>query len=84
MSEGRRWTFSLQSDLEQLGAKVATLGDVALVMIDPITSYMGRVDADGISERTLRRANKALGVETRKVGFPGGWAWQLPDEGGQQ
>jgi archaellum biogenesis ATPase FlaH len=32
----------------------------------------------GIAERTLRRAAKRLGVETRKSTFAGGWEWVLP------
>ena len=42
--EGKPATFSLQAHLEMLGNKLAELGDAALVMIDPITSYMGRID----------------------------------------
>jgi putative DNA primase/helicase len=38
-------TFSLQADLDALGEKVRTLGDVSLVIIDPITSYMGQIDS---------------------------------------
>jgi predicted ATP-dependent serine protease len=34
-------TFSLQRDLAALTAKVREIGDVALVVVDPITSYMG-------------------------------------------
>jgi putative DNA primase/helicase len=34
-------TFSLQADLEQLGKKIREIGDVLLVVIDPVTSYMG-------------------------------------------
>jgi hypothetical protein len=34
-------TFSLQRDLRALGAKLKEVGDVALVVIDPITSYLG-------------------------------------------
>src|SRR5262249_1362017 len=40
--EGRPVTFSLQAHLEMLGDKLVEIGDVALVDIDPITSYMGR------------------------------------------
>ena len=32
----------------------------------------------GIKERTLRRARAELGIATRKVGFSGGWVWELP------
>jgi putative DNA primase/helicase len=43
--EGSRRTFSLQSDLVALSNKVRELVDLALVIIDPITSYMGRIDS---------------------------------------
>ncbi len=33
--------------------------------------------AHSISERTLRRAKKILGVEAVKAGFEGGWKWTL-------
>jgi len=38
-------TFNLQTDLERLGDKVASLTDTMLVVIDPITSYMGKIDS---------------------------------------
>jgi hypothetical protein len=35
--------------------------------------------ANGISERTLKRAKVELGIITRKDSAPnGGWTWQLP------
>jgi putative DNA primase/helicase len=42
--EGRPVTFSLQAHLEMLGNKLAELGDVALIIIDPITRCMGKID----------------------------------------
>jgi AAA domain len=33
-----------------------------------------------VSEKTLQRARKKLGVEYRKEGFAGGWRWRLPQE----
>jgi putative DNA primase/helicase len=42
--DGKPVTFSLQAHLEMLGNKVAELRDVALIIIDPITSYMGKID----------------------------------------
>ena len=47
--KGRR-TFNLQADLELLERKIAEIGDVALVIIDPISSYMGKTDSHKNSE----------------------------------
>jgi AAA domain/Bifunctional DNA primase/polymerase, N-terminal len=40
-----RRAFSLQADLSRLEAEIKRLGDVRLVIIDPISSYLGRVDS---------------------------------------
>jgi hypothetical protein len=37
--------FSLQVDIQALGAKLAEVGDVAAVMIDPISAYLGNIDS---------------------------------------
>jgi AAA domain len=43
--KGRR-AFNLQSDLEHLEAEIRRIGDVRLVVIDPISSYLGpKVDS---------------------------------------
>jgi len=42
---GSERTFNLQADLASLEAKIAEIGDVKLVNIDPITSYLGRTDS---------------------------------------
>ena len=34
----------------------------------------------GFSEKTLRRASKAEGVQIAKESFSGGWVWTLPDK----
>jgi hypothetical protein len=47
--KGRR-TFNLQADLELLERKITEIGDVALVIIDPISSYMGKTDSHKNSE----------------------------------
>ena len=39
--DGARRTFSLQHDLELLAKKAEELGDCLLVIMDPVTSYMG-------------------------------------------
>jgi AAA domain len=41
----RRRPFSLASDLPRLSAALAELPDVALVLIDPITAYLGDTDS---------------------------------------
>ena len=36
-----------------------------------------RAKAEGISEKTLRRAKKKLGVDAYKDGYQGEWVWIL-------
>jgi hypothetical protein len=38
-------TFSLQTDIQALASKLVELGNVALVVIDPITAYLGDTDS---------------------------------------
>jgi hypothetical protein len=38
-------------------------------------------EAEGLSEKTLRRARATLGAVSVKVGFPGSWRWALPEDG---
>ena len=45
VQDGKERSFNLQMDLESLRVTLAGIGDVALVIIDPITSYMGHVDS---------------------------------------
>ena len=54
---GRR-TFNLQADLALLEQKIAEIGEVALVIIDPISSYMGK--ADGHKNTEVRGALEPL------------------------
>ena len=42
--------FSLQDDIKLLEGKIKELGDVVLVIIDPISSYLGRTDSHKNSE----------------------------------
>jgi putative DNA primase/helicase len=45
VEEGGERTFNLKADLAALEEKIKAIGDVVLVIIDPITSYLGSVDS---------------------------------------
>src|SRR5215831_7849424 len=45
-----RRAFNLQNDLHRLEKKIAEIGDVALVVIDPVSSYLGKTDSHKNSE----------------------------------
>jgi len=47
--QGRR-VFNLQADLELLERKINAVGDVRLVIIDPISSYLGKTDSHNNSD----------------------------------
>jgi putative DNA primase/helicase len=49
-----RKTFSLKTDVDLLEAKAKEIGDVRLIIVDPISAYMGGADGNG-------------NVETREV-----------------
>lgn len=38
-------SFNLQADLASLEARIAEIGDVKLVIIDPVTAYLGKIDS---------------------------------------
>jgi putative DNA primase/helicase len=45
VQDGKERSFNLQSDLESLRVALGVIGAVVLVIIDPITSYMGHIDS---------------------------------------
>ena len=49
-ADGGRRALDLQSDLALLEQKIAEIGDVALIVIDPVSSYLGRADSHRNSE----------------------------------
>jgi hypothetical protein len=42
---GDQKQFSLQSELDALERRIRTIGDVGLLIIDPVTAYLGNVDS---------------------------------------
>jgi AAA domain-containing protein len=64
--------FNLQADLDLLEKKIDEIGDVALVNIDPVSSYMGKTDShknsevrgvlEPISEMAARKRTAILSV----------------------
>lgn len=46
----------------------------------PATEIKSAAKSGGVSERTLERAKKKLGVEAQKSSLLGCWVWSLPDD----
>jgi hypothetical protein len=66
---------SALKDAEAWLADLLAIGEVAS------TEVVKRSKAEGISERTLRRAKHNLQVDSKKV--QSAWVWRLPAQGGQ-
>jgi len=64
--EGGLGTFNLQVDLQALEAKIQEIGDVVLVIIDPISSYMGKTDSHRNTE--VRGAIEPLNEMADRLG----------------
>ena len=56
--EGKRRAFSLRSDLDMLRRQVEAIGDVVLVIIDPISAYMG----DKLDSHMMTAVNSVMSV----------------------
>jgi putative DNA primase/helicase len=70
MEEGKgRRSFNLQADLELLRARIDQIGDVVLIVVDPVSSYLGR-KIDGHSNTDIRGVLEPFGdmAEQKKVG----------------
>ena len=46
----RRRQFSLEQDLAKLDALLDEVGDIGLIVIDPLTAYLGRIDSHKMSD----------------------------------
>lgn len=49
-ADGIQRSLNLQNDLELIERKIAEIGDVSLVVIDPVSSYLGKTDSHKNSE----------------------------------
>jgi putative DNA primase/helicase len=49
-ADGSRRALNLQYDLDLLEKKVAEVGNVALIVVDPVSSYLGKTDSHRNSE----------------------------------
>jgi hypothetical protein len=65
--DGARRTFDLAADLNALEQAIAAISDVRLVIVDPVTSYMGRIDSHRTTD--VRRVLEPLAdfAERRKL-----------------
>ena len=68
--KGRR-TFNLQADLALMEAAIERLGNVRLVIIDPVSSYLGKVDSHKNSD--VRGALEPLGDMASRTSGRGGF-----------
>ena len=62
---GRR-AFNLQADLQLLENEINRIGDVRLVVIDPVSSYLGKVDSHRNAE--LRAVLEPVGEMAARLG----------------
>jgi putative DNA primase/helicase len=49
-ADGTRRAFNLQTDLTLLEREIARIGNVVLVIVDPVSSYLGKTDSHKNSE----------------------------------
>lgn len=49
-SDGSRRALNLQHDLDLLEKKIGEIGNVALAVVDPVSSYLGKIDSHKNSE----------------------------------
>ena len=64
--QGGRRSFNLQADLNLLEMEIKRAGDVALVVIDPVSSYLGKVDSH--NNANLRAVLEPMGEMAARLG----------------
>ena len=66
VDDGSRRSFNIQADLVLLEQEIKRIGDVRLVVIDPVSSYLGRVDSHKNAE--LRAVLEPIGEMASRMG----------------
>jgi putative DNA primase/helicase len=66
LDENRRRSFNLQADLERLEAEIQKRDNVRLVIIDPVSSYLGKVDSHKNAD--VRSVLEPLGELAARLG----------------
>lgn len=66
IDDGSRRSFNIQADLLLLEQLIKQIGDVRLVIIDPVSSYLGRVDSHKNAE--LRAVLEPIGEMASRMG----------------
>ena len=66
LDESRRRSFNLQADLERLEAEIKKRDNVRLVIIDPVSSYLGKVDSHKNAD--VRSVLEPLGEMASRLG----------------
>lgn len=73
-------------DSEERGEKAEAREFLRTALADgplPAREVKSQARDAGISETTLNRAKRDLGIKPEKSGFGGGWYWRIPDQDGQ-
>lgn len=74
----------MQSECARSTSALEEAGDFLkeTLSVGPIAARVvcASAKAEGITERTLRRACKSLGIRVRKNGMEGGWVWSIPSK----
>jgi hypothetical protein len=64
----------------KLAEAVAYLDDALADGPRPVQEVKAEAEESGITEQTLIRAKQKLGIDSIKLDFGGGWAWQSPEK----
>jgi hypothetical protein len=69
-ADGSGHGTSLKNDLDRLNATLVEISDVALVIIDPITAYLGDADSRrdaGVIHALIKPSSRACGSDDMRI-----------------